>query len=183
MSGECGTFDYARQVAGKKRLSLICRGTGISVFVKIVDRWLKEAGTGAGGARELRVLDCNRSEDDILLASTIKQWSGQHGSQLAVHVMHVLSKDATDAPASSAAAEAAGKKGETAREQILNGRLSLEVTKGFLLADQKLGEGDGADQSPPAGVALVCGPPRFNAVAVKYLVQAGFTEDMLHVFA
>lgn len=177
VSGACGQFNYTRQAGKAKHLGIICAGTGISPFVRIVRRWLGEGKDG----RTLRVLNCNRTKQDIPLVEELENWASHHGKGVAVHIANVLtgSSGLQSGPISAEQVAQAVASSEEAlplpREHVFQGRLSQELVESWMWK--------GDEKNVPGLSVLVCGPPRFNAQTVKYLVQSGFKEAMFHVFA
>ncbi|KAK5943376.1 hypothetical protein PMZ80_004383 [Knufia obscura] len=141
-----GKFDIEGQERHFSKISLVLGGSGLTPGYSLIERILKEN----DGKTQVRIVDANKTEDDILLHEKLDEAEKQ--SQGKIKITHVLShpKDADD----------------WKQKGGLSGHVNADIIKERLFAPEK------------DSVVLLCGPPgMIQKAALPALKDWGYTED------
>ena len=84
--GPFGSFDYAESLRSYSRWVMIAQGTGVTVFWPLI----RQLYTNSQDELSIRLLDCNRTEADILLMEEIEEMTNKSGGRF--KVQHLISQ-------------------------------------------------------------------------------------------
>lgn len=149
-----GKFEIEGSEKTFDRINLVLGGSGVTPGYSLIERVLREMNGNNSDTVEIRVIDANKTEDDILLHDQLDD--AEKKSRGRIKITHVLSH-----PKDKASWETSN-----SNSNRLSGHVNASVIKSSLF---------GPDKNV---VTFMCGPPgMIQKAALPALIDWGFIED------